>query len=214
MKRALVHSETDIAHELGYVGEWLDTNEYSVERMYRDNTDSPISFPPADLLINLGSLNSAADGYTQAPALAEIDAIEEWINTGNPYIGICYGAHLLANAMGGRVERQPSTLRTVESVNTPEVLGPWVRWHEDFIIDVGPARVHSRSNGVVLLFQSGSAWGVQPHLELTPETLTRMATSAGTPPEHYLPLVESLSNNQAEARDSAFALFDRMVGHS
>ncbi len=82
MKRAVVHSETDIAHELGYVGEWLDANEYSVERLYRNNAGSPISFPPADLLINLGSLNSAADGYTQAPALAEIDAIKEWINTG------------------------------------------------------------------------------------------------------------------------------------
>lgn len=211
MKRAVVHSEPDIAHELGYVGEWLTERGYTVERVYRDNTGAPFAFPPGDLLINLGSLSSAAEGYMQPAALAEIDAVKAWVDHGNPYIGICYGAQLLANALGGRVERQEHTHRSVENIDGPQELGPWIRWHEDFIVDSGSAHVMSITGSAIMLFRSGTAWGVQPHVELTPDTVIRMGEAAGTPPDVYLPLAESLGREQDRARESTFALCDFMT---
>ena len=212
-KRALVHSETDVAHELGYVGDWLAARGYQVERVYRDHSGNPISFPDADILINLGSLSSVADGYTLDPALAEIAAVNEWINSGRPYIGICFGAQVLARVFGGQVERQPSTHREILTVDSGDnELGPWVRWHEDFITAVGSAQVVSKSDNAIMLFNEGCAWGIQPHLELTPDTLNRMAETVKTKPEHYQGLVHDLAAGQDSARASTFALLDEIAG--
>lgn len=212
MKFALVHSEVNIAHELGYVGEWLEDRGYAVERMHRVNSGDPFTFPDADLLINLGSLSSAAAGHTRKPARVEIAAIQDWLGRGSPYVGICFGAQLLANALGGRVERQPETLRAMQFIEAPETLGPWVRWHEDFIVDSGSAKVDSEVDGAIMLFHAGNAWGVQPHLELTPETLIELSQSVGLNTQKYSSLVNSLHANKTRARESAFSLFDRMVG--
>jgi len=68
---AVILSESHLAHELGYVQDWLSEN----------------------LLISMGSLSSVV--------------------AGNNYV-----------ALGGHVTRQ---------------VGPWVRWHEDFITDAPDA---------------------------------------------------------------------------
>ncbi|MCF8530796.1 MAG: hypothetical protein K9G69_05830, partial [Candidatus Nanopelagicales bacterium] len=89
--------------------------------------------------------------------------------------------------------------------------GPWIRWHEDFIVDSGSAHVMSVTGSAIMLFRSGTAWGVQPHVELTPDTVIRMGEAAGTPPNVYLPLAESLRMDQDRARESTFALCDFMT---
>ena len=211
-KRALVHSEPNIAHELGYVGDWLTERGFTVERVFRDNTGEPIHFPDADLLINLGSLNSAADGCQLPAAVSEIGAVSEWVDTGRTYIGICYGAQLLAKALGGTVTRQPSTERSMASLDLDAPYGPWVRWHEDFITHPGSGTIDSQIDEAIMLFHSGTAWGIQPHLELTPDTLSRMGISAHTPPELYEPLVQDLRAQHESAKDSTFRLLDYMMG--
>lgn len=212
-KRALVHSETDVAHELGYVGDWLTARGYQVERIYRDHSGNPISFPDADILINLGSLSSAADGHILDPAHAEIAAVKDWVDSGRTYIGVCFGAQVLARVFGGQVERQPSTHREIVTVDSgDDKLGPWIRWHEDFITNVGSARVVSKSDNAIMLFNEGCAWGIQPHLELTPDTLARMAETVKTKPEEYQDLLHELTSGQEAARVSTFALLDEIAG--
>lgn len=210
-KRALVHSERDVAHELGYVGEWLDARGYQVERIYRDHSGDPVEFPQADLFINLGSLSSVAQGYTLDSAHSEITAVKNWIESGSTYVGICYGAQILARALGGQVERQASMYRALEIYEQPQNLGPWVRWHEDFITDAGTAQVHSQSDDAIMIFSEGNAWGIQPHLELTPETLNRLAESVKAQPEQYESLISGLSKNEATARESTYALLDQIM---
>lgn len=210
-KRALVHSETDIAHELGYVGDWLDERGYQVERIYRDHSGDPVEFPVADLFINLGSLSSVADGYTLDAAYSEIAAVENWLESGGTYVGICYGAQILARVLGGRVERQPSIHRELVNLDQSQNLGPWVRWHEDFITDAGTAQLHSKSDNAIMIFSEERAWGIQPHLELTPETLKRLAETVNAQPEQYESLVTGLSINETSARESTYALLDHIV---
>lgn len=215
-KRALVHSETDIAHELGYVGDWLDARGYKVERIYRDHSGDPVEFPPADLFINLGSLSSVADGYTLDAAYTEIDAVKNWLQSGGTYVGICYGAQILARVFGGKVERQPAIHRELIQLELSNGdqhhnLGPWVRWHEDFITDAGTAQLHSQSDNAIMIFSQGCAWGIQPHLELTPETLNRLAETVNARPEQYESLTSGLSMNETSARESTFALLDQIM---
>jgi len=135
---AVILSESHLAHELGYVQDWLSENQITVHRIYRGELSAGVSFPAADLLISMGSLSSVV--------------------AGNNYV-----------ALGGHVTRQ---------------VGPWVRWHEDFITDAPDA---------IMIFHKGNAWGVQPHVELTPETLERMAIAIGVRESDYSPLVASLA---------------------
>lgn len=138
MPTAVILSESHLAHELGYVQDWLSENQITVHRIYRGELSAGVSFPAADLLISMGSLSSVV--------------------AGNNYV-----------ALGGHVTRQ---------------VGPWVRWHEDFITDAPDA---------IMIFHKGNAWGVQPHVELTPETLERMAIAIGVCESDYSPLVASLA---------------------
>jgi hypothetical protein len=134
----VILSESHLAHELGYVQDWLSENQITVHRIYRGELSAGVSFPAADLLISMGSLSSVV--------------------AGNNYV-----------ALGGHVTRQ---------------VGPWVRWHEDFITDAPDA---------IMIFHKGNAWGVQPHVELTPETLEHMAIAIGVCESDYSPLVASLA---------------------
>ena len=209
---ALVLSETNLAHELGYVQDWLLENNFTIERIYRDDLVAGVPFPPADLLINMGSLSSVASGYTQEAALLEIELVKDWIAQGNNYIGLCFGAQVLAVALGGHVTRQAAVHKGVEEIDFPgsDQRAPWVRWHEDFITDAPGAIIDSEVSDAILIFHNGNAWGVQPHVELTPETLERMAIGIEVPQEDYAPLVTQLGANATSARASTLALLDHI----
>jgi len=152
---AVILSESHLAHELGYVQDWLSKNQITVHRIYRGELSAGVSFPAADLLISMGSLSSVV--------------------AGNNYV-----------ALGGHVTRQPAVHKTFETFDVTESrqVGPWVCWHEDFITDAPDA---------IMIFHKGNAWGVQPHVELTPETLEHMAIAIGVCESDYSPLVASLA---------------------
>ena len=209
---ALVLSETNLAHELGFVEDWLLENNFTIERIYRDDLVAGVPFPPADLLINMGSLSSVASGYTQEAALLEIELVKDWTSQGNNYIGLCFGAQVLAVALGGHVTRQAAVHNGVEEIDFPgsDQRAPWVRWHEDFISDAPGAIIDSEVSDAILIFHNGNAWGVQPHVELTPETLERMAIGIEVPQEDYAPLVTQLGANATSARASTLALLDHI----
>ena len=213
MNTALVLSETNLAHELGYVEDWLLGNNFTIERIYRQDLVAPVPFPPADLLINMGSLSSVATGHTQAPASLEIDMVKDWTSQGNNYIGLCFGAQVLAVALGGHVTRQANVHKGLEKIDFAgsDQRGPWVRWHEDFISDAPGAIIDSAVSEAILIFRSGNAWGVQPHIELTPETLERMAIAIGVSPGDYAPLVSQLNANAATTRAATLALLDHQA---
>jgi GMP synthase (glutamine-hydrolysing) len=215
---ALILSESHLAHELGYVQDWLSENQFTVHRIYRGELSAGVSFPPADLLISMGSLRSVATGYTRELAALEIELVKDWVSAGNNYLGLCFGAQVLAVALGGHVTRQPTVHKTVERIDFPGSgqVGPWVRWHEDFISDAPGATVDSAVNATgglseaILIFHKGNAWGVQPHIELTPETLKRMTFAIGISESDYTPLVNYLDAHAVNARAATLSLLDNM----
>ncbi len=215
MPTALILSESHLAHELGYVQEWLLATHFTIQRIYREDLAADVPFPTADLLINMGSLSSVATGYIQDPALLEVELVKAWVSEGNNYIGLCFGAQVLAVALGGHVTRQSEVHKAVEriSFDGSEQVGPWVRWHEDFISDAPGATIDSAVSDAILIFHKGNAWGVQPHVELTPETLERMAIGIGVSQADYAPLFASLDANSESARAATLDLMEHIMSN-
>ena len=125
--RAIVLSHRGVADELGHIGEWLSDSGMSIDRVYRE--DDP-KIPDGDLLVVLGSPNSVASGHCLPPAQAEIEAVRAWVAADRPYVGVCFGAQVLARAFGGSVSRMERTYRDYIDFETaqgaPSVLeGRW-----------------------------------------------------------------------------------------
>ena len=146
---------------------------------------------PADLagfagLMVLGGEMGAYDD-DRHPWLSPTKALlREAVAAEVPTLAICLGHQLLAAAAGGRVERAPGGqqggARLVET--TPEaaddplfaVLTPGSRgahWNNDLVTDLPPgAVVLARGpEGLQAMRVGRSAWGVQMHPEVDPETV-------------------------------------------
>ena len=197
MPRAVVLSHHDIAHALGHLGPWLDRRGFLVERVYRGEAQS---IPDADLLIVMGSPTSVATGHCLAPAEDEIRLVKEWVESGRPYLGLCFGAQVLARALGGEVTRMEHTFRGYVDLSSNEaadagVTGSWVVWHDDAITAPPGAEVLAALPHADLVFKVGNAWGLQPHIEVSPESLARMAIALGAPASAYDPLVTAVASD-------------------
>ena len=197
MPRAVVLSHHDIAHELGHLGPWLDRRGFALERIYREE---PRSLPDADLLIVMGSPTSVATGHCLEPAEDEIRLVKEWVESGRPYLGLCFGAQVLARALGGEVTRMEHTFRGYVDLSSNKaadagVTGSWMVWHDDAITAPPGAEILAALPHADLVFKVGNAWGLQPHIEVSPESLARMAIALGAPASAYDPLVTAIASD-------------------
>jgi GMP synthase (glutamine-hydrolysing) len=207
---AVVLSHAGVAHELGHLGPWLEDGGFAVTRILRE---SPSELPPADLLIVMGSPASVAAGHCGPAAQAEIDAIATWLDSGRPYLGICFGAQALAVAAGGAVTRLPETFRAYARVDVSDgvvdaVAGPWAVWHEDAITAPASADLLGSLDHADLAFRVGRAWGLQPHVEVDAGILERMAIALGATPDAYEPIVAQVRADDAANAVRARALLD------
>ena len=207
MPHANVLAHRQIANELGLIGEWLEERGWTHERMWRE--DFPV-LPEADALIVLGSLDSVASGHCAGWAPAEMSLIRDWIDEGHRYLGVCFGAQILASISGGKVDRRPRFYRKVEQIPWIDgtARGPWVLWHEDIITSTGTAEVISELPHAIVALRSGNAWGIQPHIELDAGGLERLGRAVGAPPDVWSPLVAELAAQHARVRQATFDLLD------
>lgn len=149
----------------GLFGEWLVAQGYEVVQV------SPQGLPETaagfDLVVTLGSPNGAYEDLDWVHRQKAFLARE--IGLGQPVVGICFGAQIIAEACGGR--SQPNSERhagwiEITEVDDPVFAGPWARWHGDHITPPAGAVVHAVSRGTVQAFSYGSAVGVQFHPEV------------------------------------------------
>jgi GMP synthase-like glutamine amidotransferase len=164
---------------LGSIESWLIDAGYelSATRLYES-----AEFPdPAeiDVLIIMGGPMSVNDEAQFPWLVAEKNFIRQVIDSGKPVLGICLGAQLIANAMGGKVYKNrvkeigwfpiQSCLETDQEKfafsETVEVF----HWHgETFDLPPGATRLASSAGCKNQAFQMGnSVIGLQFHLETT-----------------------------------------------
>jgi GMP synthase-like glutamine amidotransferase len=161
----------------GLLGDWAAANGFALEvvRVDRDEPPDP-----------RGAAFAAVLGSEASVAIPEHDWIRptvEWVRAadaaGTPVLGICFGAQVLAAALGGRVLRLPRPeigWVQIESADPDRVVsGPWLEWHED-ALELPPLAYELARNAFgVQAFCHCRHLAVQFHPEVTAPIVTRWA---------------------------------------
>lgn len=151
----------------------------------------------ADLVIVLGSPNAVYERDRLPWIDAEIDLVRRFLGADRMVFGICFGAQILATALGSTVRATGKLHCGWERLETPqddaEWAGPWFRWHGDSFDPPADARVLASAGGLVQAFEHGRHLGVAFHPEVDAPTLRAwvsdartVLTGAGIAPEAFL----------------------------
>jgi GMP synthase-like glutamine amidotransferase len=171
------------------LGEWL--GEAGAELAVVPAADAPRDPAGSDALLVLGGEMGANDDALFAWIPRVKDLLRAALTAETPTLGVCLGAQLLAVAAGGRVERRPEGVevgaqliakRSAAATDplfralpiTPDV----IQWHYDTITALPPGAVHLASSPVNehQAFRLGRlAWGIQFHIETTPQLVADWA---------------------------------------
>ena len=137
-----------------------------------DHLDTDYPDPAAyDAVIAFGSFANAYDERARVWVEPEIGLIRRMVDDDIPYLGVCFGGQLLAETLGGHVERAPEHEQEVGLVtfdddpNLPVPAGPWFTWHEDRVVVPADVEVLAHNGKAVQLFRKGRAVGTQFHPE-------------------------------------------------
>jgi GMP synthase (glutamine-hydrolysing) len=168
---------------LGSIGSSLEKN--GIACRYADlfaEPAVPADWQSAAALIFMGGPMSANDDL---PFIhGELRLIEQAVAASKPVLGICLGAQLIARALGAKVYRSytkeigwaPVCWRPevrhdplFRGFERPEVL---FHWHgETFDLPAGAVWLASSAACAHQAFRVGPAYGLQFHLEVTPEMI-------------------------------------------
>lgn len=163
-----------------------------------------------DAVLAMGGPMGAGDEAEHDWLAAEKRLVREAVDDGRPFLGVCLGVQLLAAALDAPVyslERAEVGLLPVELTDEGKGhplfagLGPplvSLQWHGDtFELPEGAMRLASSPAAPNQAFQAaqGPAFGVQFHLEVTPE----MAREWAKVPAYRASLADTLGEEQGAA---------------
>ena len=176
----------------GPVGEAFADRGYDVEEFLVvpaasfDAPDVAVDFPDPlgyDAVVPMGAPWSVTDEGIAAWVAAELAMLRRAHAGGVPVLGICFGGQLLAQALGGSVERAPAPeigwvgLETDDPALVPA--GPWFQWHQDRWTPPASARELARTRLASQAFVLGRTLAVQFHPELTAAQLEGWLANGG-----------------------------------
>lgn len=177
--------------DLAYIGEYLDEHQHTYQycRLYGGETiPAPREF---DGLFIMGGPMNIYEDNKYSWLLAERKYIRRFIEIGKPAIGICLGAQLLSDALGGMVMKNehkeigwypinitPDGLESPLLEDIPERITVF-HWHGDtFQLPPGAELIFTnqttRHQGFLFDKKDIKVLGLQFHMEYTPQSIEKM----------------------------------------
>lgn len=161
----------------GHIGHWFQRNGYALDiRRPRFGDPLPDTLDAHSAAVIFGGPMSAND--SDAFIKRETDWIGVALAEHKPYLGICLGAQMLTNHLGGRVGFHPEEAVEIgyyplATTAAGEAFGPFPRhvyqWHREGCELASGMRLLATSDGAFpnQAFAYGSAIGLQFHPEIT-----------------------------------------------
>jgi len=191
---AVLVVQNDRSDPIGPLGEWLVDAGLTLD--VRSAADEPALDGYAGLIVLGGGLNANDDGLAPVRALLARALADEV-----PTLGICLGAQLLAVALGGVVGANPEgpeygaqlVAKRANAATDPlfrelPITPDVIQWHRDAVLQLPASAVQLASSPGcdVQAFRAGRlAWGIQFHIETTPEVVRAWAAEDAAELEGY-----------------------------
>lgn len=212
--RAVLIADT-VDRDAGLLGDFL--GQAGSDLRYIDRERVSDEAVDADLVVLLGSNRSAHYYSNREIVETEISLIRRTLSQGTPIMGICYGAQVLARALGGDSRLGPAPECGWTHVDSVDVdlcpPGRWGQMHRDVIIPASSSTVIGHSPVGVQAFidesAGGRAIGWQFHPELTSATFRRWveAKYSGTDGADIRALLNHVDEDAAATKPRTEHLF-------
>ena len=220
-RKALVVANVSDA-DAGFVGDRLVQRGFLLRTVFRDRGGVPSTIEAAehpDLVLLLGSEWSVHAPVDRGALEAECDLVRLARAAQVPVLGLCYGAQVLAHALGGSVTAAPQPEIGLVEVDTSDPTlvpaGPWTAFHLDVLDPPPGATVVARNACGTQAFVLPGALGVQFHPEVRPDVLDgwsrrypELVLAAGLQPAE---LVRQARHREEDSRSAAYALVDTFL---
>ena len=172
----------------------------------------------AEAWLVTGSKHGAHEDHPFIPPLE--DLIRAVRDAGVPMVGVCFGHQIIAQALGGTVEKYAGgwglgrTAYRIEGLGTAHVTG----WHQDQVVELPQsARVVGRSDhcATAALAYGNRIWTIQPHPEFGADvTATYVEDKRGTLdyPHALMDLAEAALGQPLDGARVAALMLDVLEG--
>ncbi len=176
----------------GFVGQSLRMRGYAFTEVLREHHEQWVSriselINQADLVLSLGSSWSAYWPEVAPSVEAEASLLCLAHKQGVPILGICFGAQMLAHALGGRVfpALQPEIGWCSVQASDPQspagavLAGEWMQWHGDTFEPPMNSEVLAHSDRATQAFRLGKSLAIQFHPEATESVVSQWSAGQG-----------------------------------
>ena len=167
----------------------------------------PASVTDADGWLITGSKFGAYEGHDWIPPLE--DFLRKTYDAGVPIVGVCFGHQILAQALGGKVEKfaggwQVGATDYVRPDGTKDRI---MAWHQDQITELPEGAEVIGVSGMcanAMLAYGDKALTVQPHPEFTPDFLADLLKARrDVLPDHIAEVAEARIDEPLTSLDYA-----------
>ena len=180
VRAAVVGNESE--PDVGHVGRRLSERGVTLHRWPRERHHEWSELSDVDLVVLLGSDWSVYWAHVDEAVSVEQAMVREAQRRGVPLLAICFGAQVVASALGGSVEAAPTPeigWFTIESDHPGIASGPWMQWHSDRVLVPPGGQELARSPAASQAFVVDRTLAVQFHPEVTSDTVRRWTSDLG-----------------------------------